>query len=179
MKITDQVKNEFHSLGYNDAKLGRKLSDADCFILTEAKRIVQTNFGQINDLTDNYYTKLKSKKESLDIDSKAIQMWKRNQKDQKRLDEINEAINILNNEIIDLEKDIKSLKLLITTNLKDEIENVVGVLLYQYETGYLTYQYESKSKQKTLPEEINISAITSEIIDQYARNLEFGKENLD
>ena len=179
MKITDQVKNEFRSLGYKDAKLGRKLSDADCFILTEAKRIVQTNFGKINDLTDNYYAKLKLKEESLEIDSKAVQMWKKNQKDKKRMEEIDEAINILNNEIRDLEKDIKSLKVLITTSQRDEIENVVCVLLYQYETGYLTYQYESKSKQRTLPEEINISAITCEIIDQYARNLEFGKENLD
>ena len=179
MRITDQVKNEFHAIGYKDAKLGRKLSEADCFILTEAKRIVRTHFIKINNLTDNYYAKLKSKNRLLNIDSKAEQTWEKNKKNQNKLDEIEDAINTLNNEIIEMEKDIKSLKLLITTNLSDEIENVFGTLLYQYETGYLTYHYEQKSKQKSLPEEINISAITSEIIDQYAKNLEFGKENLD
>ena len=179
MKITDQVKNEFHSLGYKDAKLGRKLSDADCFILSEAKRIAQTNFEKINNLTNNYYAKLKSKKKTLSIDSKATQMWKKNQKNQEKLDEINEAINILNNEIFDIEKDIKSLKLLITTNLSNEIENVFGTILFHYETGYLTYKYQQEKEQKSLPDEINIFAITSEIIDQYTRNLKFGKDKLD
>ena len=179
MKITDQVKNEFHSLGYKDAELGRKLSDADCFILSEAKKIAQTNFEKINNLTDNYYAKLKSKKKTLSIDSKATQMWKKNQKNQEKLDEINEAINILNNEIIDIEKDIKSLKLLITTNLNDEIKNVFGTILYHYETGYLTYKYHKRKDRSTVQSEIDYSALTTDIIDQYARNLEFGKENLD
>lgn len=179
MKITDQIKNEFHSLGYKDAKLGRKLSYADCYILSEAKRIAQTNYGKINNLTDNYYAKLKSKKESLSINSKAIQMWKKNKKTQNKLDEINEAINTLNNEIIEMEKDIKSLKLLIATNLSEEIENIFGTLLYHYETGYLTYKYHKEKDQKSLPDEMNILAITGEIIDQYTRNLEFGKDKLD
>ena len=177
MHITNQVKNEFHSLGYKDAKLGRKLSDADCYILIEAKGIVKTHFANINNITDNYLAKLKSKNELLNIDSKALRIWRKNKKNQTKLDEIDEAITILNNEIIDLEKDIKSLKLLIATNMDDEIENVFELLLYQYETGYLTYKY--KNKQNPSSEEINISAITCEIIDQYTRNLEFGKENLD
>jgi septal ring factor EnvC (AmiA/AmiB activator) len=179
MKITDQVKNEFHALGYKDAKLGRKLSDADCFILSEAKRIAQTNFEKINYLADNYDAKLKSKKESLNIDSKAIQMWKKNQENQKKMDEINEAINILNNEIMDIEKDIKSLKLMITNNQSDEIESIFGTILYHYETGYLTYKYHQEKDQKSVQRKIDYSALTKDIINQYTRNLEYGKENLD
>ena len=177
MKITDQAKNEFHSLGFKDAKLGRKLSDADCFILSEAKRIVKIHFIEVNNLTDNYFAKVKSKKKTLNIDSKAAQMWKINQKNRKKLDEIDEAINILNNEIIDMEKNIKSFKILMASNLSCEIENTFSAIHYHYETGYLTYQNESKTKSSH--EEINILAITSEIIDQYTRNLDFGKDKLD
>ncbi len=179
MKITDQVKNEFHSLGYKDAKLGRKLSDADCIILSEAKRIVQTNFGKISDLTENYCAKLKTKKESLSTDSEAIRIWKKNKKDQKKMDEINEAINILNNEILDLERDIKSLKLLIITDLNDEIEIIFGAIQYHYETGYLTYKYHQEKNQNLVQGEIDYSVFTKDIINQYTRNLEFGKDSLD
>ena len=62
MKIADKEKHEFYSLGFKDAELGRKLSDADCFILSEAKRIVHTHLIEINSLTEDYYAKLKTKK---------------------------------------------------------------------------------------------------------------------
>jgi hypothetical protein len=56
MKIDNQTKLEYHSTGYWDAILGRKISDADPFILAEAKRLV---YGQLtvikipnNEITD-------------------------------------------------------------------------------------------------------------------------------
>ena len=179
MKIADKVKNEFYSLGYKDAELGRKLSDADCFILSEAKRIVHAHLIEINDLTEDYCTILKTKKELLNIDSKEHQLWKKNKIEKKELDEINEAINILNNEISDIEKDIKSLKLLYSINLSDEIESTFGAIHYHYQTGYLTFKHYNRKDRSTVQSEIDYSALTTDIIDQYARNLEFGKENLD
>lgn len=179
MQIKDQVMKEFYSFGYEDAKLGRKLSDADLFILAEAKRYVQTHFGEVYTLIDNNLKKLKSTKKILNVNSKAIQMWKENKYNQKKLDEINDAINILNNEITDIEEEIDSFKRLMMIDRSDEIENIFGTLLYHYEKGYLTYEYEREKDQKSLPEEINFSALTTDIIDQYAKNLEFGIDNLD
>lgn len=179
MKIKDQVIKEFHSFGYEDAKLGRKLTDADYFILTEAKRIVQTHFGEINASIENNATKLKSAKKLLNIGSKEIHMQEKNKDNQKKSDEIDEAINILNNEITDIEEDINSFKRLMMVDRSAEIENIFGTLLYHYEKGYLTYEYEREKDQKSLPKEINFSALTQDIIDQYARNLEFGIDNLD
>ncbi len=56
MKIDNQTKLEYHSTGYWDAILGRKISDADPFILAEARRLV---YGQLtvikipnNEITD-------------------------------------------------------------------------------------------------------------------------------
>ncbi len=179
MKINDQVMKEFYSFGYEDAKLGRKLTEADYFILSEAKIIVQTHFGEINTVIDNNVTKLRSAKEIVNVNSKAIQMWKKNKDDQKKLDEIDEAITILNNEITDLEEDIDTLKRLLQIDRSGEIENLFGILLYHYEKGYLTYEYEKGKDKNSIPEEINISALTKDIIDQYTKNLEFGIDNLD
>ena len=179
MQIKDQVMKEFYSFGYEDARLGRKLSDADYFILTEAKRYVKTHFGEVYTLIDNNLKKLKSTKKILNVNSKTIRMWKENKYNQKKLDEIDEAINILNNEITDIEEDINSFKRLMMVDRSVEIENIFGTLLYHYEKGYLTYEYEREKDQKSLPEEINFSALTKDIIDQYARNLEFGIDNLD
>ncbi len=179
MKIKDQVIKEFNSFGYEDAKLGRKLSEADYFILSESKRIVQTHFGEINTSIDNNVTKLKSAEKLLNIDSKEIQMREKNKDNQKKLDEIDEAINILNNEISDLEEEIDSLKRLMIADRSVEIENIFGTLLYHYEKGYLTYEYEREKDQSSIPEEINYSAFTKDIIDQYAKNLEFGIDILD
>ncbi len=179
MKIKDQVMKEFYSFGYEDAKLGRKLTEADYFILSEAKIIVQAHFGEINTVIDNNNAKLRSTQEIVDINSKVIQMWKKNKDNQKKLDEIDEAITILNNEITDLEKDIDTLKRLLQVNRNVEIENLFGTSLYHYEKGYLTYKYEKEKDQKSLPEEINFSALTKDIIDQYAKNLEFGIDKLD
>ncbi len=179
MQIKDQVMKEFYSFGYEDARLGRKLSDADYFILTEAKRYVQTHFGEVYTLIDNNFEKLRSTKKILNVNSKAIQMWKENKYNQKKIDEINEAINILNNEIADIEEDIDSFKRLMMVDRSVEIENIFGTLLYHYEKGYLTYEYEREKDQSSLPEKINFSALTRDIIDQYARNLEFGIDNLD
>ena len=179
MNIKDQVMNKFYSFGYKDAKLGRKLSDADFFILSEAKRYVKTHFGDVYTLIDNNFKKLKSTKKVLNVDSKAIQMWKKNKDNQKKLDEIDEAINILNNEITNIEEDIDSLKRLMMTDRSVEIENIFGTLLYHYEKGYLTYEYEREKDQESLPEGINFSALTIDIIDQYARNFAFGLDNLD
>lgn len=179
MKIKDQVMKEFYSFGYEDARLGRKLSDADFFILAEAKRYVQTHFGEVYAHIDNDSKKLKSTKKNLNVNSKAIQMWKKNKDNQKKIDEINEAINILNNEIADIEEDIDFFKRLMMVDRSVEIENIFGTLLYHYEKGYLTYEYEREKDQSSLPEEINFSALTRDIIDQYARNLEFGIDNLD
>ncbi len=179
MKINDQVMKEFQSFGYEDAKLGRKLCEADYFILSEAKRIVQTHFGEINISIDNNVTKLKSTKKLLNIDSKEIQMQEKNKDNQKKLDEIDEAINILNNEISDLEEEIDSLKRLMIADRSVEIENIFGTLLYYYEKGYLTYEYEKEKNKNSIPEEINFSALTKDIIDQYTKNLEFGINNLD
>ena len=127
MKIKDQVINEFQSLGYEDAKLGRKLTYADYFILSESKRIVQNHFGEINIPIDN-----------------------------------NNKTNLL-----------------ITTNTSVEVENIFCTLLYHYEKGYLTYEYEKGKDKKSIPEGINLSALTEEIIDQYSRNSEFSINNLD
>ncbi len=179
MKISDQVMKEFQSYGYRDAQLGRKLCDADFYILSEAKRFVQSHFGEVYTLIDNNSKKVKSTKKIMNINSKAIQMWKKNKDNQKKLDEINEAINILNNEIIDIEEDINSLKRLMMVDRSVEIENIFGTLLYHYELGYLTYESEIEKDQYSLPAEINYSALTRDIIDQYARNLEFGIDNLD
>jgi NAD-dependent DNA ligase len=179
MKINDQVIKEFYSFGYEDAKLGRKLTDADYFILTEAKKYVQNYFGALDILTDDKSKKLKSVKEILDVNSKAIQMWKKNKDNQKKLDEIDEAITILNNEIPNIEEDIDTLKRLLQVDRSVEIENLFGTLLYHYEKGYLTYKYEKEKDQKSLPEEINFSVLTKDIIDQYAKNLEFGIDKLD
>ncbi len=46
MKIDNQTKLEYHSTGYWDAILGRKISDADPFILAEARRLV---YGQLTE----------------------------------------------------------------------------------------------------------------------------------
>ena len=54
-----------------------------------------------------------------------------------------------------------------------------GTLLYHYEKGYLTYEYKRENNQKSLSEKINYSALTRDIIDQYAKNLTFGINNLD
>ena len=108
MKIKDQVKNDFQSYGYEDAKLGRKLSDADYFILSKAKSYVQTYFEEMYKLIDDNTSKLKTTKKLLNIDSKETKIWGKKEKDQKILDEIDEAINILNNEIKDVEKEINS-----------------------------------------------------------------------
>ncbi len=179
MKIKNQVLNEFYSFGYEDAKLGRKLSDADYFILTEAKKYVQNYFWELDILTDDKSKRLKSTKEILDVNSKEIQVWKKNKDYQKKLDEIDEAITILNNEIINIEEDIDTLKRLLQVDRSVEIENLFGTLLYHYEKGYLTYEYEKERNQKSLLEKINFSALTEDIIDQYAKNLEFGIDNLD
>ena len=179
MKIKDQVKNDFQSYGYEDAKLGRKLSDADYFILSKAKSYVQTYFEEMYKLIDDNISKLKTTKKILNIDSKETQIWSKKEKDQKILDEIEEAINILNNEIKDIEKEINSLNRMMTTAKSTEIENIFGILLYHYETGYLMYKYETGKKQISLPEEISYSSLTAEIIDQYNRNQELGKNNLD
>ena len=179
MQIKDQVMKEFYSFGYEDAKLGRKLPDADYFILTEAKKYVQNYFGEIHIFTDNNSKRLKSSKKILNVNSKAIQMWKKNKDNQKKLDEIDDEINILNNEITDIEEDIDSLKRLMKADRSVEIENLFGTLLYHYEKGYLTYKYEKEKDQKSIPEEINYSGLTKDIIDQYAKNLEFGIDNLD
>ncbi len=179
MKIKDQVMKEFYSFGYDDAKLGRKLPDADYFILTEAKKYVQNYFGEIHILADNNFKKLKSTKKILNVNSKAIQMWKKNKDNQKKLEEIKDEINILNSEITNIEEDIESLKRLMKADRSVEIENFFGTLLYHYEKGYLTYKYEKEKDQSSLPEEINFFALTKNIIDQYAKNLEFGIDNLD
>ncbi len=179
MKIKDQIMNEFQSLGYEDAKLGRKLSDADYFILAEAKNYVQIYFGELHILSDNNSERLKSTKKRLNVNSKVIQMWKKNKDNQNKLDEIHEAINILNNEITDIEEDIDSLKRLMKVDRSVEIENLFGTFLYHYEKGYLTYEYEKEKDKNSMPEEINFSALTKDIIDQYAKNLEFGIDNLD
>jgi hypothetical protein len=50
MKIANQTKLEYHSTGYWDAILGRKISDADPFILAEARRLV---YGQLTDIEKN------------------------------------------------------------------------------------------------------------------------------
>ncbi len=149
MNINDQVMKEFQSFGYEDAKLGRKLTDADYFILSEAKRIVQTQFGEINN--DN----------------------------QKKLDEIYEAVNSLNNEVADLEKDIDSLKRLMKVDRSVEVENIFGTLLYHYEKGYLTYEYEKGKDKNSIPKDINYSDLIKDMIDQYNKNLEFGIDNLN
>ena len=149
MNINDQVMKEFQSFGYEDAKLGRKLTDADYFILSEAKRIVQTQFGEINN--DN----------------------------QKKLDEIYEAVNSLNNEVADLEEDIDSLKRLMKVDRSVEVENIFGTLLYHYEKGYLTYKYEKGQDKNSIPEDINYSDLIKDMIDQYNKNLEFGIDNLN
>ncbi len=179
MKINDQVMKEFHSFGYEDAKLGRELSDADYFILTEAKRLLKTHFYEVYTLIDKNIKKIKSTKKILNVNSKAIQMWKINKENQKHLDEIDTAINILNNEITNIEEDINTLKLLMKTDKSVEVENIFVTLIYNYEKGYLTYEYEKEKEQKSLPEEINYSALTRDIIDQYAKNIAFGINNLD
>lgn len=179
MKIKDQIMIEFQSLGYEDAKLGRKLSDADYFILAKAKKYVQIYFGELHVLLDNNSERIKSTNKRLSVKSKAIQTWKKNKDNQKKLDEIHEAINILNNEINDLKEDIDSLKCLMIADRSVDIENLFGTLLYHYEKGYLTYEYEKEKNKNTIPEEIDFSTLTRDIIDRYAKNLEFGIDNLD
>lgn len=179
MKINDHVTKEFYSFGYEDAKLGRNLSDADYFILAEAKRYVQSHFREINILSDNKSKKLKHTKTILNISSKIIQRWKKNKDNQKKLDEINEAITILNNEISNIEADINSLNCLTEVDIDVEVENIFGTLLYHYEKGYLTYEYERAKDPKPFSEEINISALTQDIIEQYAKNIKYGIDNLD
>ena len=179
MKIKDQVKNDFKSYGYEDAKMGRKLSDADYFILSEAKSYVQSYFEGMYKLIDKNITKLKTTKKLVNIDSKETQKWMEKENAQKILDELDEAINILNNEIKEVEKEINSLNRMMATSKGAEIENIFGILLYHYETGYKTYKYEKEKDQISLPEEISYSSLTTEIIDQYARNLELGKNNLN
>lgn len=179
MKVKDQIILDFHYFGYEDAKLGRKLSDADYYILSEAERYVQTYFDEINTLIDSNRTKLRSKKKILSIGSKEIDILKRNKNTQKKIDEIDEAINILNNEVSDIDKDIDSMNHLIAVEKKVEIEHLFGTLLYHYEKGYLTYKYEREKDQNSSNENIDISIFTRDIIDQYTRNLEIGKENLD
>jgi hypothetical protein len=88
-------------------------------------------------------------------------------------------INILNNEITDIEKNINSQNQLMEKHIRSEIEDIFATLLYHYETGYLTHKYEKENDQNSMPEEINFSALTKDIIDQYAKNLEFGIDNLD
>ena len=177
MKIKDQVKKDFKSYGYEDAKLGRKLSDADCFILSEAKSYVQTYFEGMYNLIDDNVTKLKTTKKLFNIDSKEIQISNDKEKAQKILDELDEAINILNNEIKDVEKEINSLNRIMTAGKSAEVENIFGILLYHYETGYIAYKYEKD--QISLSEEISYSSLTTEIIDQYAKNLELDKNHLN
>ena len=179
MEINDQVMKEFYSFGYEDAKLGREMSDADYFILSEAKRYVKTHFGEVYTLIEKNIKKLKSTKKVLNVNSKTIQTWKINKDNQNYYNEIDEAINILNNEITDVEEDITSLKLLMKTDKSVKVENIFGTLLYHYEKGYLTYEYEIENNQKSLSEKINYSALTRDIIDQYAKNLTFGINNLD
>lgn len=179
MKINKQVMKEFQYFGYEDAKLGRELSDADYFILTEAKRLVKINFFEVYTLINKNNKKLKSTKKVLNVNSKTIKIWKINKDNQKHLDEIDAAINILNNEITNIEEDINSLKVLMKIDKSVEVENIFGMLLYHYEKGYLTYEYEREKDQKSLPEEINYSALTRDIIDQYAKNIAFGINNLD
>jgi len=174
MQVDDRIKKEFNSFGYEDAKLGRKLSDADYFILYEARRYLQTHCEDIN-----AFSKIKSTKKIVSIGSKVIKLWKNIKSNQDNSGEVEEAVNKLNNEIADIEKDINAIKRLINNDLDDEIESIFGILLYHYETGYLTYKYEREKDQNSLPGGINLSAITRDIIDQYSQNKGFGKDQLD
>ena len=68
---------------------------------------------------------------------------------------------------------------MMATGMSAEIENIFGILRYHYDTGYITYKYEKEKDQISLPEEISYSSLTAEIIDQYTRNLELDKNNLN
>ena len=179
MRINESVKKEFRKYGYEDARLGRKIADADYFILSEAKSYVHNHFEKIYMVIDKNISKLNSINKTLNLDSDEIQMWKKYNNNKKVLDEIDEAIKILNNEIREVEKEINDLSCFEPGNSNIEIENTFGLLLYQYEKGYLTYKYEQGNDQIILPGEINYSSLTTEIIDQYYKNLEQGNNILD
>ncbi len=179
MKTNDQVMKEFHSFGYEDSKMGREISDAECFIYTEARRFVQKQFDEIHSLIDNYLTKLKSSKKVLNVGSIEIIKRRNTTNNQKIIDEIIKAINSLNNGITHIEKDINSLTRLMKTDKNVEIENIFCALSYHYETGYLKYKYEKEKDPYSLPEEIDFSVLTRNITKQFAINLNHDKDNLD
>ncbi len=174
MQIEDRIKKEFNSFGYEDAKLGKKLSDADYFILYEAKRYFQTHCDEIIKFSKN-----KSTKKILGIGSKVIELWKNIKTNQEKSVEIEEAVKKLNNEIMEMERDINAVKRLIKTDVNEQIESIFSTFLYHYEKGFLTYKYECEKEQNLLPMGINLSAITKDIIDQYAQNRGFGKDKLN
>lgn len=174
MQIEDKIKKEFNSFGYEDAKLGKKLSDADYFILYEAKSYFQTHCDDLIQLSQK-----KSSKKILSIGTKVIDLWKNIKTNQERSVEIEEAVKKLNNEITEMEKDINLIKRLIKTDLNEQIESIFSTFLYHYEKGFLTYRYECEKEPNSLPGGFNLSAITRDIIDQYSQNKGFGKDNLD
>jgi hypothetical protein len=105
MKIKDGVKEKFQTFENIDATVGRKLSDSDYFISSEANQYGQPDFWEIKTAIDKNLTKIKTTKKSMRIGSNEIKIEK-NKDNQEILEKIDKAIDILNNEIMDLEKDI-------------------------------------------------------------------------